>query len=245
VECCGGGYPPIEADNFSVRGLELVASGLPAQAVAECMDGNHHLPNAHVDCWATHQVTGARCTSAAQMAYGFEALQEPLPRLGALQATTVAQPVPCWHVSPLNGFGRLTTDAMQARANVEGTRAGGGHGLDVRLVVICDHLVGDHSGALDGVAKERLGTGCVAVPAQEHIHDHAVLIDRTVEIALLVLAKQEDLVDEPAPPDWTPMTSDFVGQARPEGLDPSSTVPWETSMPRSASNSSACRLDSG
>ena len=44
------------------------------------MDGNHHMPNAHVDCWTTHQVTGTRRTSPAQMAYRFESLQEPLSR---------------------------------------------------------------------------------------------------------------------------------------------------------------------
>jgi hypothetical protein len=60
-----------------VHGLELVPSGSPAQSVAECMDGNHHLSNVHVDCWARHQVTGARSTYPAQMASCFESLQEP------------------------------------------------------------------------------------------------------------------------------------------------------------------------
>jgi hypothetical protein len=61
-------------------------------------------------------------------------------------------------VTPLDRFGRLTSDAMQASADVEGTRTGGGHGLDVRLVVIGDHFLGDHSGALDGLTKEGVGS---------------------------------------------------------------------------------------
>jgi hypothetical protein len=115
------------------------------------MDGNHRLSNAHVDCWATHQVTGARRTSPSQMAYGFEALQESLSRLRVLQATTVAESVPCWHVTPLDCFGRLTSGAMQTSADMEGTKTDGGHCPDIRLVVIGDHLVRDHSGALDGL----------------------------------------------------------------------------------------------
>ena len=54
------------------------------------MDISHHLPNPHVDCRATHQVAGAGRTSPAQMAYCFEALQEPLPDPGLLQPPAVA-----------------------------------------------------------------------------------------------------------------------------------------------------------
>jgi hypothetical protein len=92
-------------------------------------------------------------------------------------------------VAPLDGFGRLTIGAMQASADMEGTRTGGGHCLDIRLVVIGDHLVRDHSGVLDGLAEERLGAGRVTVLAKEDIHDHAVLINGAIQIALLVLTE--------------------------------------------------------
>jgi hypothetical protein len=92
------------------------------------------------------------------VSHRFEAFQKSLPCLSPLQATAVPQSIACRHMAPFDGFGRFASGTVQARANVEGIRAGGGHGLDVRLVVIGDHLVGDHSGALHGVAKEGLGT---------------------------------------------------------------------------------------
>ena len=87
-------------------------------------------------------------------------------------------------------------------------------------MVIGHDLVGRHSIALDSLPKEGLGTGRVAVLAQEHVDDHAILIDRSIEISFLSCTKQEDLVDEPGPANWTPTTSDLIGQPRSEGLHP-------------------------
>jgi hypothetical protein len=53
------------------------------------MAGTHHLPNARVERWTTHQVAGSRRTSPTQMSYCFEAFQETLPCLRPFQATTV------------------------------------------------------------------------------------------------------------------------------------------------------------
>jgi hypothetical protein len=87
-------------------------------------------------------------------------------------------------------------------------------------VVICDHLVGDHSGALDGLAKEGLGTGRVASLAEQDIDDHAILVNGAIQVPLLSLAEQEHLVDEPAPADRTPSASHLGCQLWSERLDP-------------------------
>jgi hypothetical protein len=154
------------------------------------------------------------------MPYGFEALQEPLSGLSPFQATTVPQSIAGRHVATLDGLGRLPTCAVEPRPDVDGARTRGRHGFDIRLVMIGHDLVRRHPVALDGLPKEGLGTGRVAVLAEQDIDDHAILIDGAIQIPFLSLAKQEDLVHEPAPTDRTPMTSDLVGQAWPEGLDP-------------------------
>ena len=107
------------------------------------MDLRNHLPNARMACGATHEVARSWCSAAAQMAHCFVAFREPLPRLGALQATAVAQSVACRHVAAFDGFGRLAVCSVQARPDVDSPRAGGRHRLDVRLMAIGDHLVGD------------------------------------------------------------------------------------------------------
>jgi hypothetical protein len=209
------------------------------------MDGNHRLSNAHVDCWATHQVTGARRTSPSQMAYGFEALQESLSRLRVLQATTVAESVPCWHVTPFDRFGGLTIDAMQTCSDVEGTRTERGHCLDIRLVVICDHLVRDHSGALDGLTKECFCTRRVAVLAKQDIDDHAILIDGSVEIPFLSLANRKtSSTNQRLPTGRRRRRTSFASRGA-KACTQSRTVRWDTSIARSANSSTTCRLDSG
>jgi hypothetical protein len=51
--------------NAPARHPAVGASRPPAQAVPERMDGSHHLPNARVERWTTHQVAGTRCSAAA------------------------------------------------------------------------------------------------------------------------------------------------------------------------------------
>jgi hypothetical protein len=55
--------------------------------------------------------------------------------------------------------------------------------------LVWDYLVWDYSSVLDGLAEERLGTGRVTVLTKEDIHDHAVLINGAIQIALLVLTE--------------------------------------------------------
>ena len=55
------------------------------------MDLHNHVPDTCMECWATHEVARSWYSPAAQMAHCFVAFREPLPRLGALQATAVAQ----------------------------------------------------------------------------------------------------------------------------------------------------------
>jgi hypothetical protein len=123
-------------------------------------------------------------------------------------------------VAALDRLGRFTTGAVQARPNMESTWTRARHRLDVRLVVIGHDVVWNHASPLDGLAKEGLGTGCVAVLAQEHIDDHTILVDRAVQLGLLPRAGEQHFIDEPALADGTSVSTYLGRQLRPECLDP-------------------------
>ena len=53
------------------------------------MDRRDDRPNPDMACWTEHQVASSGCSTAPQVAYRFEALQEPLPCLSPFQATAV------------------------------------------------------------------------------------------------------------------------------------------------------------
>ena len=135
----------------------------PTQAAAERMDHRHDFPHTRVRCWATHQVAGTRCSAAAEVTHRFEAFQKSLPCLSPLQPTAVAQPITHWHMTALNGFGRLTACAVQPCPDVVSARARSRHGLDLRLMAIGHDIVRHHASPLDRLPKEGLGTGGVAV----------------------------------------------------------------------------------
>jgi hypothetical protein len=193
---------------------------LPAQAAPERMDGSDDLPDMSMRSLTRHQVTGSRHPASPQMAYCFEAFQESLSSLSPLQATAVPQPIAGGHVTTLDGFGRFAACTMEARSDMESAWTGSRDRLDVRLMVIGYDLVWDCSGALDRLAKECLGTGCVAVLAQQHIDDHAILVNGPIQVPLLPFAEQQDLVHEPAPTDRIPSPTDLSSQSRSERLDP-------------------------
>jgi hypothetical protein len=92
----------------------------------------------------------------------FEALQEPLSGPSPFQTTTIAQPIAGRHVPPFDGFGRLAMYAMKTRSDVDSAWARGRHGFDVRLVVIGHDFIRGDARVLDGLVKERLGTGRVS-----------------------------------------------------------------------------------
>jgi hypothetical protein len=77
-----------------------------------------------------------------------------------------------------------------------------------------------HTVMLDGLPKERLCTCGIAMLAQEHIHHDAILVDGSIQVPLVALAKEEHLVDEPAPADRRSTAPDRSRQSGPEGLDP-------------------------
>ena len=87
-------------------------------------------------------------------------------------------------------------------------------------MIVGDDLVGDHRSALDGVPKERPGTGRVAVVTQQDIDDYAVFINGPTQVAFLSLADEEHFVDEPVLADRTSAASDLGRQLWPERLDP-------------------------
>ena len=87
-------------------------------------------------------------------------------------------------------------------------------------VVIGHDFVRHHPSALDRLAKERLRTGRAAALTEQDVDDHAVLVDRTVQVALVPLAEQEHLIHEPLTADLAPTTADLGGQLWPKGLDP-------------------------
>src|SRR5947208_418397 len=141
------------------------------------------------------------------MAHGFEPFQKALRRLSPFQAAAIAQSIAHGHMTAFDGFGRLATGSMEPCSDVLSTGARSRHRLHIRLVVIGHHRVRDNPATLDGLAKERLGTGRVAVLTQQDVNDDAILVDGAVQVALLGPAEQEHLVHEPAPADPTTMTS--------------------------------------
>jgi hypothetical protein len=171
-------------------------------------------------CGTTHQVAGTWRTVSPQVAHRFEAFQKALPRVGLLQSSAVAQSVAHGHVAAFDSFGRLATCSMQSRPDVLSAGAGGRHGLHLRLMVISRYLVRNHPGALDRLTEEGLGTCRIAVLTQQEVDDHAVFVDLSVQVAFVVLAEQEHLVDHPPPTKRLTVTSHFGSQLRSERLDP-------------------------
>jgi hypothetical protein len=78
----------------------------------------------------------------------------------------------------------------------------------------------DYPSPLDRLAKERFGTRRVAVLTQQDINDYAILVDSSVQVALLALAEEKHLVHEPTPADPSTVTSHFGRQLWSERLDP-------------------------
>ena len=70
------------------------------------------------------------------------------------------------------------------------------------------------------LAEEGFRTSAVPFVPQQNVHDLAMLINRTVEIAFLFTAEAEDLVHIPLPPQPSPMATTRLSQLRPEGLHP-------------------------
>jgi len=171
--------------------------------VSERVDDSDDLPDARVERWATHQVAGTGRPASPQVAHRFETFQEALTRRSLFQATAVAQAIAHRYVTALDGLGRFTSCAVQTCPDVLGARAGGRHGLHIRLVIVGDDLCRDHLGARDGLPEQRDGAGRVTMVAQEHVNDLTVLVDCPVQIPLLAPAKQEDLIHEPAPANST------------------------------------------
>jgi len=85
-------------------------------------------------------------------------------------------------VAALDSFGREPDGPVQPRPDVLRTWARGRHSLDIRLVVIGHHLVRDHPATLDRLPKEGFGTRRIAVLTQQDINDHAILVDRSVQV---------------------------------------------------------------
>jgi len=138
-------------------------SGRSTQTTAKAMNERDDFSNADVERWTPHQVAGTGRAAAPHVAHRFKAFQEALSGLGSLQSTAVTQSIAHGHMTALDHFGRLAAYPVQPGPSVLRARAGGRYRLDIRLVVVGDHLVRDHPAALDGLAKERLGTGRVAV----------------------------------------------------------------------------------
>jgi hypothetical protein len=171
-------------------------------------------------CWAGHQVASSGCSAASQVPYRLEAFQEPLSCLRSLQAATVAEPIACGHVTPLDRRGRFATCTVEARPDVVSAWTRARHGFDVRLVVIGHHFVRNYASPLDRLAEERLGAGRVAVVAKEHVHHHASFVNGSIQVPFLSLAEEEHLVHEPPLADRTSPASHLCRQLWRESLDP-------------------------
>jgi hypothetical protein len=144
------------------------------------MDQRDDFSNAHVSCWAAHQVAGTGRPASPHMTHRFKTFKKALPSLGPLQSTAVTEPIAHRHMTAFDGFGRLAVQPMKTRPQVLRAGTGRRYSLDVRLVVVGHDLVRDQPAALDGLAKERLGTGRIAVITEQHVHHHTVLVDTAV-----------------------------------------------------------------
>ncbi len=111
-------------------------------------------------------------------------------------------------------------------------------------MVVGDDLVRAHPAVLDGLTKERLGTGGVAVITQQYVHDYTVLVNSPIQVPLLPFAEEKHFVhDQRLPTRRRRRTS--AASKGPNTWAQVRIVRCETSMPRSASNSRTCRLESG
>ena len=138
-------------------------SGISTQAVGESVRHRDRRPHPRMWGMTRHEVTATWYPTSADVAQGLEAFQEPPPGPGAFQTPAGAQPIACRRVSPLDRFGRLAMCAVQPCADVPSAWARGRDRLDVRLTTIGHDFVRDHPGVLDGLAKEGLHTGRVAM----------------------------------------------------------------------------------
>ena|SRR5438876_11860256 len=81
--------------------------------------------------------------------------------------------------------------------------------------------------------------------SQQHVDHLAVLIDGTVEVPLVLAAKEEHLVGVPPTAERSAVLASFSRQLRPECLAQRSMVRLDASMPRSASSSMTLVADCG
>jgi hypothetical protein len=77
------------------------------------------------------------------------------------------------------------------------------HRLDVRVVMIADHLGRNRLAGGDGATEEGLGGGRVTVLAQKHVHNLPAPVDGPIEGALLGAMEEEYLVDPPEATGYT------------------------------------------
>ena len=65
----------------------------------------------------------------------------------------------------------------------------------------------------------------VAVLAQQHADHLPMLVDRAIQVPLVLAAEEEHLVDVPTLPESSTVLASFGSQLRPEGLDPAQYGP--------------------
>lgn len=112
----------------------------------------------------------------------FDPLQQSLTSADCLQPTHRPQPVLDGDVRPLDTFGGYAVGAMQASLDMQGTRRMSLERPDIGLVPICDNDHRGHASSPHGLLEESFGAGQVALFTQQHIHDLAMLVDRSVQI---------------------------------------------------------------
>ncbi len=98
----GTGVAVARRPSASLRSQDLPLGLASTQTPAERLDGNGDLPDTGVGCWARHELPGTRSAASPQVAHCFEAFQEALPRLRALQSTAVPEPIPSGHMTALD-----------------------------------------------------------------------------------------------------------------------------------------------
>ena len=156
-------------------------------------------------------------------------------------------------MAALHALRRLAVRPVQPRAHVHCFRETLTDGLHVGLVVVAHDGVRRDSTGRERAAEERLrrlGVAVVAVVAEQHVEDLAVLVDGSVQGALLraPVPKEEALVHRPCPAGPSTVLADRRRAPRPEGLDPPQGGPLgdvDAPLPRSARNTITLVAESG
>jgi len=91
--------------------------------------------------------------------------------------------------------------------------------------MITDNSLRHDASLSQGAPEERFGTDPISRLPEQHIHHLAMLINRPIEVALLLAAETKHLIHPPPPPRAPTVRTDGSRQLRAKRLDPGQHSP--------------------